>query len=69
MVKEKNIEVLRSKFLRAYAAVPLNMRDEIVAVIGDEPFTWSAAHIEIKGQTKKGDEILRHIDSLNLLGD
>lgn len=49
--------------------MPLSLRDEIVAVIDDAPVTWSTAHVEVRGKTKKGDEILKLMDELGLLGD
>ncbi len=69
MPKEKDIELLRSKFFKTLAKVPDSLRDEIVAVIGDEPYNWSTANIEIKGKTKKGEQILRLMDEVGLLGD
>lgn len=54
-----------SKFLNIYANLPLNQRNEIVVVLGDEELTWNVAKIEIANNTEKGKEIL---DKLILLG-
>ncbi len=69
MAEEKDIELLRSKFLKTFAQVSNSLRDEIVAVADDEPFDWSTANVEVVGKTKKGDQILRLMDSIGLLGD
>lgn len=69
MPKEKDIELLRSKFLKTLAKVSDSLRDEIVAVVDDKPFDWSTANVEVRGKTKKGDQILRLMDQLGLLGD
>lgn len=69
MPKEKDIELLRSKFLKTLAKVSDSLRDEIVAVVDDKPFDWSTANVEVRGKTKKGDQILRLMDQLDLLGD
>lgn len=54
-----------SQFLNIYANLPLNQRNEIVVVLGDEELTWNVAKIEIANNTEKGKEIL---DKLILLG-
>jgi hypothetical protein len=69
MAAKKDLEGLRSQFLKKYASIPLNLRDEIVAVIENEPVSWAAAFVEIQGKTKKGDQILELMDGLKLLGD
>lgn len=68
MEKRPSIEELRSRFFKAYASVPLTLRDEIVAVVGNEPLSWAAANIEVKGKTKKGDEILNLLAEIGMLG-
>lgn len=65
----ESIEHLRAKFLRTFAKVSSSLRDEIVAVTGDETFTWLTANVEVKGKTKKGDEIVRLMSQIGLLGD
>ena len=69
MAVKKSVEALRAKFLKKYASIPLNLRDEIVAVEENEPVSWAAAFIEVRGKTKKGDKILGLMDELRLLGD
>ena len=69
MSKEKDIELLRSKFLKTFAKVSDSLRDEIVAVIDDEPFDWSTANVEVRGKTKKGGQIVKLMNQLGLLGD
>jgi hypothetical protein len=65
----ERIEVLRSKFLKVFSRVPLELRNEIIAVLDNEAITWSVANIEVKGKTKKGDKILELMDYLKILGD
>lgn len=69
MAEKKSIEFLRSRFFKIFASIPLNLRDEIVAVIDDQPISWAATFIEVKGKTKKGNEILRLMEELKLLGE
>lgn len=62
-----DVEVLRSKFVKTYAAVPTKLREEIIALVEDKPYNWDAAYIEIVGKTKAGEEILKHLISIGLL--
>lgn len=64
-----NVEALRAKFLKKYASIPLNLRDEIVAVIDNEPVSWAATFVEVQGKTTKGDKILELMQNLHLLGE
>lgn len=57
----------KEKFLRIYANLPLEARNEIVMVIDDEPVTWNAARIEIENDTKKGKEILEKLVALGIV--
>lgn len=61
--------MLRAKFFRTFARVPINLRDEIIAIVDDDSVTWRTANVEIIGKTKKGDQILKLMDELSLLGD
>ena len=65
----KNIEEFRSRFLKIYSSIPLNLRDEIVAIVDNEPVSWAATYIEVKGKTEKGNKILELMERLKLLGD
>ena len=69
MAEEKDIELLRSKFLKTFAKVSDSLRNEIIAVVDDESFDWSTANVEVNGKTKKGDQIIRLMDEIGLLDD
>ena len=58
---------MKTKFLQVYANLPLNQRNEIIVVIGDEPLTWNAAKIEVENETEKGKEILEKLVNLKIL--
>jgi hypothetical protein len=55
----------KDKFYQVYANVPLNVREEVILVIDDEPISWKIAKLEIDGETKAGKEIL---DKLQIMG-
>ena len=57
----------KERFLAVYSNLPLNVRKEIILVIGDEPITWNVAYYEISGNTKLGSEILKKLDELKII--
>ncbi len=57
----------RTTFLTIYSNLPLNTRKEVIVVLGEEPISWNAAYIEIKGNTVKGKEILKKLQDLKII--
>ena len=57
-IEEYNI--LRIKFLKAFARLPERIRsDSILVIIDDKPFTWSNAAIEVKNNSEIGRKIIK----------
>lgn len=52
------MEEFRVKFVQKYANLPEGARDEIIAVIQNEPYTWRSSKVEINNNTDIGNEIL-----------
>lgn len=53
----------REEFLKRYANIPINLREEIVLVLKDKgPITWNVAYLEISHGTELGNEILKRLD-------
>ena len=61
----------REKFLRAFANLPLNTRQEIILVLEEngvkQPITWEVAYFEIKNNTPRIEKILEKLQELNLI--
>ena len=61
----------REKFLRAFANLPLNTRQEIILVLEEkgvkQPITWEVAYFEIKNNTPRSEMILEKLEALNLV--
>lgn len=57
----------KEKFFRVYANLPLNLREEIILVIDDEPVTWKVAYLEISNDTKLGKQILEKLEVLKFI--
>lgn len=60
---------LKTNFLKIYANLPLGARQEIIAVVGDEPVTWNSAKIEIENDTAVGKKILDQLVKIGVLVD
>ena len=57
----------RTKFLKIYANLPLSEREGIVVVVGEEPLSWNAAHLEVDQNTPTGEKILEILTKLKIL--
>ena len=57
----------KAQFLRVYANLPQGAREEIMAVVRREPYTWKAAKLEIEEDTDIGGEILEQLAKLKIL--
>ena len=60
------METLRAKFLRAYASVPEKMRSDIIAIIGENPYSWHSAYVEINGKTELGNMIIKKLEEIGV---
>ena len=59
--------VLKAKFLRLFASVPIPLRDQIIALVDKQPVSWSAAYGEISQDTDKAQVILTQLKKIELL--
>lgn len=60
--------MLRERFLKIYANLPLNLRDEIILVLPDKgSISWDVAYLEVKKNTKLSEEILKMLNELNII--
>jgi len=57
----------KENFLKIYANIPLNIREEIILVVDDEPITWKVAKMEIDNDTKLATEILKKLEELKII--
>ena len=57
----------KEKFLKAYANLPPPERQQIIAIIDGEPYSWSTAYNEIENDTKLGKKILQKMEVLEIL--
>lgn len=58
----------RERFLRVYANIPLNAREEIILELEKEgTITWEVAYFEVKNRTPKSAKILEKLERLSLI--
>lgn len=58
----------KEKFLRIYANLPIQAREEIIYVTNQKsPLTWNAAYIEIINDTPLSTLILPYLVKLNII--
>jgi len=58
---------VKDKFFKVYANLPLNIRQEIIIVINEEPISWQVAYLEISNDTKLGKIILEKLTALEVI--
>jgi hypothetical protein len=58
---------LKEEFYKIYNNLPLNLREEVILVISDEPITWKVAKLEIDQNTKLSLEILEKLSALKII--
>lgn len=58
---------LKEKFYKIYNNLPLNLREEVILVINNEPITWKVAKLEIDQNTKLSSEIVEKLSALKII--
>lgn len=57
----------KEKFLKAYANLLEDERDQVIVIIDGKPYAWNRANDEVKNDTKLGQMILQKMVELGLL--
>jgi len=61
-------EQLRESFLKTYANIPINLREDIVLMLDKlGPVSWNAAYLEIERKSEISEIILEELKSLDLI--
>ena len=61
------MEKIREKFLKIYSNLLEKVREEIVVVVEDKPFSWNSAYFEVKNDTDTGKKILNMLVELKII--
>ena len=58
----------KERFLKIYANLPVNLRNEIIAVLPNVgPVTWNVAYLEISNDTELGKKILEKLSNFKII--
>ena len=57
----------KSKFLKIFANIPINVRNEIISVVDGKTISWNVAFLEINKETEIGEKILINMQLVGLL--
>jgi hypothetical protein len=49
------------RFIKVYSNLPINLRNEIILVVDNQPLTWNVAYMELKNNTTLGKTILQKL--------
>ena len=66
-MEQKEYEKLKEKFLKLVPSVPLNLRNEVIAVVDGKPVDWDVASEEVKRNTKASKLIVDQLKKVGLL--
>ncbi|MDP1722347.1 MAG: hypothetical protein Q8L37_03990 [Candidatus Gottesmanbacteria bacterium] len=58
---------LQERFYKVYNNLPLNLREEVIVVLDNEPITWKVAKLEVDQDTKLSRIILEKLEGLGVL--
>ena len=57
----------RAEFLKIFANVPENLRQEIIAIVDNKPYTWNTAYLEKKNNSELGKKILKKLEEIGII--
>ena len=66
LMEEKLDEDKRAKFLRIYANLLEELKEDILVVVDKKSYTWNSAYLEIKDNTSLGKKILKALEGIIL---
>lgn len=55
------------RFIKVYSNLPINLRNEIILVVDNQPLTWNVAYMELKNNTTLGKIILQKLLELEII--
>ena len=56
-----------SRFQKVYANLPEKLRDGIVVVVNDKPYTWNAVYIELFNNTELGKKMYEKLIEMEII--
>lgn len=56
-----------SRFQNVYANLPEKLRNGIVVVVNDKPYTWNAVYVELLNNTKLGKDMYEKLIEMEII--
>ncbi|MBR0465287.1 hypothetical protein IJJ02_00650 [Candidatus Saccharibacteria bacterium] len=56
-----------SRFQRVYANLPEKIRNGIVVVVNDKPYSWNAVYVELINNTALGREMYKKLIKMEII--
>jgi hypothetical protein len=57
----------KAKFIKIFANVPENLRNDILVVVNKKPYTWNTVYLEVKNNTSLGKKLLKILEEIDIL--
>jgi hypothetical protein len=57
----------KAKFFKVFATVPVPLRDEIIAVVDEDTYTWRTANADIEHDAKNAKSILIQLKKMGII--
>ncbi len=54
-------------FLRMFANIPEQLREDIIVVIDKKPYTWNTAYLEVREKTPTGKKVLKTLEEMEIV--
>ena len=61
------MEDKKAKFLKIYANIPDNLRQDIIVVVDKKTYTWNTSYLEIKNETQLGKKVLKALEDTGII--
>ncbi|MBI2584076.1 MAG: hypothetical protein HYW25_05385 [Candidatus Aenigmarchaeota archaeon] len=55
------------RFMKVYANLPIEERNQVIAVIDEQPISWNMAYLEIRNKTELGQKISQKLIKLEII--
>lgn len=66
--KDDRYSQLKERFLKIYANLPINLREEIIYVLeGKGPITWNVVYLEVQSDTALAKTLLSNLEELGVI--
>ena len=61
------MEHLKARFLKVYANLPLNAREQVILKYNEQPITWNVAYFEVSSDSDNAESILEELSRLEFI--